>query len=716
MTELPILFVTDPTAEVARVSLALQARGYIVVDIPLAMLLSRVSAQRPALALIDADAEGAVEVVRQLRELPGGSSIEVLFVGERGKTFSDTTEAVLAGATGFLARPLDLPKVLRKIQALVPLEPLPLEAPAISSPPLTLRRTSQPPSPLSGFHRSAAPAWDSSAWSPSEAIVVPRISEELQGILRRAEARVGEVAPLVSPPPSPEEEVDAVLPPTLLDALDEPLGSSDELGSWGPSTPDNSTHHLAPEQEPPSLPIGSSPSFGPPSSLPSASPEPFSEVSTRVERAHRPPSELLAHPSFVPGAVAGERLRTSPPLSSSTPLPPTPLLRSSQVSASRSSGVPITPAPVPPPQVASPPAVVPAPPVAPVVPELPAPVVLGERDTLRLLARAIRDRFSGVLCFDGQGGLRRVVLRDGDLVTASSTVEGESLVAFLVQRGDLSGDLGAKLEGRLPPFGRHAGAALVAHGHLSQDRLWEALRGHGEWLVGRILQMEEGVCQYEAEATGRLRSEPSVFGGSTGSEVLVEIGRRVIPTEEAVQALGGYKARLGEGKRYALLEECALEPGELSAVERCRGFTVGEVLDIRPAPGFASVLLVLEALGVLEVLAPVEGESLPPPPRDELDDEALRARVKARLALVEEGDYFALLGVPRGATPYEIRRAYLDLRRSFEPSRVLSPATADLKDAIRTILEVLDEAFEILRDAVRRERYRRAIEAQPPEE
>jgi len=81
--------------------------------------------------------------------------------------------------------------------------------------------------------------------------------------------------------------------------------------------------------------------------------------------------------------------------------------------------------------------------------------------------------------------------------------------------------------------------------------------------------------------------------------------------------------------------------------------------------------------------------------------------------LVEEGDYFALLGVPRQATGYDIRRSYVELRRQFDPSQVLRSHTLDLADDVDTILEVLDEAYEILRDQQRRERYRRAIESLP---
>jgi curved DNA-binding protein CbpA len=96
-----------------------------------------------------------------------------------------------------------------------------------------------------------------------------------------------------------------------------------------------------------------------------------------------------------------------------------------------------------------------------------------------------------------------------------------------------------------------------------------------------------------------------------------------------------------------------------------------------------------------------------------IDERALRSRIAARKALVDEGDYFALLGVPRSATGYDIRRAYVGLRREFEPSRILTAQTVDLRDDVDEIVEVLEEAFEVLSDEPRRERYRRALEAVP---
>jgi hypothetical protein len=327
---------------------------------------------------------------------------------------------------------------------------------------------------------------------------------------------------------------------------------------------------------------------------------------------------------------------------------------------------------------------------APRTPDIPA--VLGRGDSLRALARAVRSRFSGALAVEDSKGIRRVVMRDGDIVIA-------------------------RLGHRLPAFGRHAGAALIANGHLRQDELWPVLRAHSEWILGHILLMETGGASIERDVPPRLAAEPAAFGGATGAEVLVEIARRVIAPDEATARLGGPSARLAEGPSAGLLGECALPDPEVALVGRANGASVSEVLSAAPDPAFAAVLLTLQHIGVLDVVG-VSPERANAEPRasfrlDPLDENAIRERILARRALVDEGDYFALLGLSRGATSYDVRRAYLELRRELEPSRLLTAANADLKDDVDLIVDVLDEAYEILRDNARRERYRRALEATP---
>jgi hypothetical protein len=346
-------------------------------------------------------------------------------------------------------------------------------------------------------------------------------------------------------------------------------------------------------------------------------------------------------------------------------------------------------------------------------------VLVEPGDARRFLAEAITRRATGAACFETEGIVRRIVIREGDFVTAASGGDLETLVHFLGARGELPRDEVERLAGKIPPYGRHAGAALVAHGFLRQDQLWTVLRSHAEWISATVLRLPSGTAQMEDDPPGRLRGEPSVFGASTGCEIFVELVRRAVAPDEALDRLGGESGRIGDGPNQGLLAECSLPPAELDLLSRARGGTIRDLLARAPDAEIVSVLHALALLGVVDVVpAPdfVKARDKGAPDDADvalLDEEAIRARVRARLELVDEGDYFSVLGISRDATSYEVRRAFLELRRTFEPSRILTPRVADLANDVRKIVTVLEEAYEILRDNARRERYRRAIEATP---
>lgn len=448
-------------------------------------------------------------------------------------------------------------------------------------------------------------------------------------------------------------------------------------------------------------------------------PRPASELPPATE-AVSPKQE----PSTNPPRLRGEPLAPAPPpepqirhLPSPVPEPPQPAdLLPVDRGAARSLAATLPPparnrSAAPQPDALAMPATAGAPSTASAL-ELPD--SLREGDALRALAVAIRGRYTGCLAFEVDEGIRRVVFRDGDFVTAASAVHAESLVAVLVGRGELPPDV-QRQGHKLPPSGRHAGAALIAQGHLTQDQLWPVLRTHAEWIVGQIVGIERGTVRVEPEVSGRLQEEPAVFGGATGAEVLVEIVRRIVTPADATARLGGGRTILRQGAQSSLLSECALTAEEGELVGDAVGKSIDGIVAEASDPSIPAMLYALTELGVLSV-GPTRLAPRTEPPEetnDELDDAAIRERIRARKALVDEGDYFAVLGVGRNATAYEIKRAYLELRREFEPSRSLTARTADLRDTVDEIVEVIEEAYDILKDTTRRERYRRAIEAAP---
>ncbi|MDB4934337.1 MAG: large Ala/Glu-rich protein [Labilithrix sp.] len=761
----PIVFVTDASAEAERIGDTLRSAGYVVVDVPMSMLTARVAAQRPNAVLLDVDAEGVLAELARLRKVPGSGAIDFVYLGSGEGIVKNAEDALSNDGSAFFRRPVELGALIRKIEALTG-GPMARPEARRSTPPPSLAigrgpashplrdvppssdRPSTPSLPAPGV-RTPGPPLPMSTTSLADLIDAPRslasfgtVSHELQQLLADAELR----AEVMSSPdlamPSPEEEIEAVLPADVLASLDEPIDGDEDEEPHAPEGARGTGPGVGHEREGTGAHARGTTAGG-------------SRQQTTGSHVRAPGTGSGTHERRIasdspPKSITGGGITTTPTSMTLRPrttdaVPPStafePARRASASLDDADTGqttapvhaapphaaplAPALPAPRPsswhpPPSIPSnspPPADLRGPSVQPAAPATSA-VVLGPHDARRFFADAIARRATGALCFESERVVRRIVIREGDLVAAASGGEGESLVHFLVARGELPRDEAPRLAAKIPPYGRHAGAALVAHGWLRQDQLWQVLRAHAEWIASAILRLSRGTAQLEADPPGRLRGEPSVFGAATGAEIFVDLVRRAVPHEDALERLGGESSRLTDGPNQGLLAECNLPPQDVELLHRARGGSIADLLARATDSEIVAVVHALSLLGVVEVVpapdfARRDARSMPDAEMAALDEEAIRARVRARLELVEEGDYFAVLGVTRDATGYEIRRAFIELRRAFEPSRILTPRLLDLTDDVRKIIVVLEEAYEILRDNARRERYRRAIDARP---
>jgi len=760
--------VSDASAEAERIGDTMRGAGYVVVDVPISMLTSRVGAQRPNVVLIDIDAESVLDELGRIRKLPGSGAIDFVYFGSGAGPVKNAEDALSNDGSAFFVRPIDVGALVRKIEALTggPLA-RPEARPSTPPPSLAIGRgvaasanagfgrdrdrdppSSDRPSPTpstpslpSPGVRTPGPPLPMSTTSLADLVDAPRslslatfgtVSHELQQMLADAELRAEEV---MSTPetalPSPEEEIEAVLPADVLASLDEPIDGDEEedaagepnrgtgaggIGGTGASLDREGTgaHAKGTTAGGSRQPTTGSQGHGRP-------PGTGSQTHERRVASDTPPRSITGGITTTPTSMTN-RPRTTDAIPPSTAYDAprrSPLIEDAPTAQSvpRPSSwhpPPSMPGPIPLPNELRGPSVKPAAPVAST-----SATVLGPFDGRRFFGDAIARRATGALCFESEGVVRRIVMREGDLVAAASGGENESLVHFLAARGELPRDEAPRLAAKIPPYGRHAGAALVAHGWLRQDQLWQVLRAHAEWIASAVLRLTRGTAQLEPDPPGRLRGEPSVFGAATGAEIFVDLVRRAVPHEDALERLGGESSRITDGPSAGLLAECNLPPQDLDLLHRARGGTVADLLARATDGEIVAVVHALALLGVIEVVPSpdfarrAEPRGVPDVEMAALDEDAIRGRVRARLELVEEGDYFAVLGVTRDATGYEIRRAFIELRRTFEPSRILTPRLLDLADDVRKIVVVLEEAYEILRDNARRERYRRAIDARP---
>ncbi len=113
------IFMCDASAEAERLSGALRARGYTVVDVPLGLLAGRAAVQRPALVVCDADAPGTRETIERMRAAAGEREIDVLLLGEASELSAQDHAALAQAASGTFARPVNADELTSRVEQLV---------------------------------------------------------------------------------------------------------------------------------------------------------------------------------------------------------------------------------------------------------------------------------------------------------------------------------------------------------------------------------------------------------------------------------------------------------------------------------------------------------------------------------------------------------------------------------------------------------------------
>lgn len=244
---LPLVFVADLSPEAEALATALRAAGHTVVDVATSMLVARVAVQRPRVVLVDADVEGALDAVEKMRELPEADDIHVLFIASPGGAITSPEEALAHEGSGFFVRPVDVTALVHKVQLLTvgaradPARPGWIRSTSSyppSLPPASMRasippgetKSSAPPSPRLSRAPSEPPSASGGSAPRRVMSLAPPVSPELQELLAEAEQRVHVHVHVEhdSVVPSPEDEIEAVLPADLLAALDEPLDEDED--------------------------------------------------------------------------------------------------------------------------------------------------------------------------------------------------------------------------------------------------------------------------------------------------------------------------------------------------------------------------------------------------------------------------------------------------------------------------------------------------------
>ena len=336
-------------------------------------------------------------------------------------------------------------------------------------------------------------------------------------------------------------------------------------------------------------------------------------------------------------------------------------------------------------------------------------VVRGVSDVAMLLAKMFATEATGRVAFQRTEVETVVMFDQGRPVFASSSDPADRMGGLLVREGKITAAQYERCQTVAAESGRRMGEILVDLGYLKRRELLPAVRRHVEDIVYSLFGWDRGSYQItldEQPSAERIRlsrhpaslilegirrkfDRASLDRLTGGGSTVIEVADR--------ERLGGIVS-LGDlaGEERAALAAFDGQ-ADLAQVARVASVDLADVLPL----AWGLCVLGLATARRADTEVPDESAALV----GETDLAIDRERVRARWQLVGEADYFALLGVRRDATAFEIRRAYQAARRDFAADTFPSDLRRELAQELDDIASVLDEAFRVLRDDRLRQTY-----------
>jgi hypothetical protein len=332
---------------------------------------------------------------------------------------------------------------------------------------------------------------------------------------------------------------------------------------------------------------------------------------------------------------------------------------------------------------------------------------LTEIDLPVLMGRIFNDGTSGRLRIWQEPVEKNVYFEAGLPVMAASNEVADRMLAMLVRDRVVSASQREEVEKIVDATGRKVGGVLIDMGVLRSDELLPAVRRHYESIILSLFGW----------TAGRWQIEPGMIAGPERTRLLrhpaalVREGlARGYPAEKIAAHVGSGKNLFAldtSGSSADVVAQMLADPAEARVPFLFDG--VRSLDEVARASGLpdSTVWQIAFALSCFGTLRPARSgrgghDGLRIGVRDL---QIARERVAARHALAQEGDYFQVLGVDRQADASEIRRAHQRLLRECSPETLGPELAHELRQAVDTIREVLDEGLRILTSPALRAAY-----------
>lgn len=330
---------------------------------------------------------------------------------------------------------------------------------------------------------------------------------------------------------------------------------------------------------------------------------------------------------------------------------------------------------------------------------------LGDKLVPDLIREIAVKKASGLLRLTRGKTIKAIFFENGTPIFAISNQANEQLEFHISQKR--LADTG-QLEEAKQKAGKLArlGSTLVEMGLIGQEDMEAATRETAKKIILSAFAWTQGDYAFDE----RVRAAHEVKLGWGAADCLLEGARNAASSGEFINAIVRDDAVLVQPESYSKIGSTGrLNSSESYVLSMVQSGT--QVKEVSTVTGLSeqevrSAVCSLLSLGLLRTDDTSEDDDLSESSAPADDSIAqLRLEISRKIHFFATADYYEILGVPRRATPAEIKTAYYGLAKKFHPDRFRQPEYEEIRLKLEALFAKITQAYETLSDRVERANY-----------
>ncbi|GMT47508.1 MAG: hypothetical protein IEMM0007_1074 [bacterium] len=296
---------------------------------------------------------------------------------------------------------------------------------------------------------------------------------------------------------------------------------------------------------------------------------------------------------------------------------------------------------------------------------------------------------------------KKIYIKDGDLIFASSNQAKDSLAKALVTAGKITVDQYKKTVEISEQTGKNQSTTLAELGYLSPQEFIRALKNQVEMIIlssfnvtDAKFEFQEGPLDADESIPLRINATNLLYHGYKKVNDLLYLKEECPPPDIELSL-----ARDPE----ELIQNLSMSDTDRRILSCLDGkHTIKEIQSLTQTSDIETFKTIhaLLNIGAIEL---TEG-SVPSAEGMEIENE-LMEKIEEMNNNYKSLGYYGILGINEGASEEEIREAFYRVAKEFHPDRFFSLPSDDIKEKINTIFSYATEAYETLSDEANRREY-----------